>query len=357
MSIEISELSFKVNESFSIKDISINLKKTEQRYCLIGPNGSGKTTLIKILMLLIQNYNGEIRINQTLITEKNKDAFRKNLSACFQPSYLISGTVMDNIIYPLLIRKQDKQKALVRAKELAEKFMLTGLLDKNPETLSRGETQKVAILRSIIYKPQYLFLDEAFSSIDLVEGEGFKKSVFDYCRENHITLLFTTHSLIDALKYGEMIFVMEGGKIIQSGTIDEIRSSPKSAFIRSFFEVENYFNVEITESFDNHSQGVIGSEKIFLPRNFNKGDNVSIIIHPESLILSKNIEYLKNTSLRNVWQGKVTGLNEDMGVVKVTLSCPFELKSYITTDSLKELKLNIGDILYIGFKSSSVNIL
>ncbi len=186
---------------------------------LIGPNGSGKTTLLNILSLVDTDFKGEVLYKGQPVKKENFDILklRRNFSVIWQNPYLFKGTVASNIALPLKLRKVKQSEIKERVKSIAAELDIENLLEKQSNELSGGERQKTSIARSLITKPEILFIDEPNISLDY-ESTRYFNNLFLKLIEDGITILLITHDLYQINNFAEYITVLNDGKVEKSGS-------------------------------------------------------------------------------------------------------------------------------------------
>jgi ABC-type lipoprotein export system ATPase subunit len=185
----------------------------------VGKSGSGKTTLLNCIGGLLRPDAGTVsyfgsQIN--LFNRKEMALFqRQKLGFIFQYGNLLSYyTVYDNISFPLILNGMDKKKRERHVKYLLDRIGMTGLEKALPNELSGGEAQRVAAARAIAHSPQMLLADEPTASLDSETGKNLMELFFEMARENHCTLLLSTHDP-ELLHLCDQSFYMRDGKLIK----------------------------------------------------------------------------------------------------------------------------------------------
>lgn len=182
---------------------------------LIGPNGAGKSTLFNIIGGLDKNYSGIINYDNRSM---DRDVLRK-MTLVFQKSHLLRRSVYENLEYPLKIRRVPKPQRQKEIEKTLEKMGITELRDKKAHLLSGGESQKVALARALIFKPQILLLDEPTSNIDINSVEDIERQVIDFNAETRATVIIITHSMRQAKQICNEIVCLEQGRLDKSNGI------------------------------------------------------------------------------------------------------------------------------------------
>ena len=206
---------------------------------LLGPSGSGKTTLLRILGGLEFPDSGEVRFADmnwlALPTRERKAGFVFQNYALFRHM-----TVEKNIAFGLDVRprRERPRRAEIarRVEELLHLVQLEGLGKRYPSQLSGGQRQRVALARALAIEPRMLLLDEPFGALDA----KVRKELRGWLRALHqklgLTTVFVTHDQEEAFALGDLVAVMNKGKVEQYGTPEDIAKHPQSAFIREFIE-------------------------------------------------------------------------------------------------------------------------
>ena len=215
--IEVKDLYFRYNsEDRAVNGVSLSIEKGEF-VCILGHNGSGKSTLAKLLVGLLEARKGSILIDGEELSEKSVDNIRKKIGIVFQnpDNQFVGITVKDDIAFGLENRCVPKEEMLRLIDEFSEKVRMRQFLDRNPEDLSGGEKQRVAIAGVLAMNPEIIIFDEATSMLD-PQGVAEVMEVIDRLK-NQKTIISITHNLNEAVK-ADKVIVMNEGKVVLSGT-------------------------------------------------------------------------------------------------------------------------------------------
>jgi len=206
---------------------------------LIGPSGSGKSTLLRCLNLLEPIDDGEILLDGVDISLPGFDAnpVRRRVGMVFQNFNLFPHmSVRDNItLSPIRTMGVNKALARTKALELLERFGLADKANSYPDQLSGGQQQRVAIVRALAIEPEVLLLDEITSSLD-PELVGEVLDVVRELRSSGMTLILATHEMGFARDTSDVVCVLDGGSIIESGAPSQVFSTPQSERAQQFLE-------------------------------------------------------------------------------------------------------------------------
>ncbi len=204
---------------------------------IIGPSGSGKSTFLRSLNLLEEPTDGSIEVDGQVITDGkiNLDQFRQKMGMVFQHFNLFPHkTILENLtIAPLIVKKEDKAKAEEKALQLLDRVGLKDRASAYPVQLSGGQKQRVAIVRALCMDPEVMLFDEPTSALD-PEMVGEVLDVMKDLAQKGMTMVCVTHEMGFAREVGNRVVFMEGGKLIEQGTPDQIFNHPQSPRLQDF---------------------------------------------------------------------------------------------------------------------------
>ncbi len=213
-----------------LKGIDEHISKGEV-VVVIGPSGSGKSTFLRCLNLLETPTSGTITFEGKDITSKetNIDEMREKMGMVFQQFNLFPHkTVCQNIcLAPIKVKKLSNDEAKKRTMTLLEKVGLVDKVDAYPASLSGGQKQRIAIARALAMQPDVMLFDEPTSALD-PEMVGEVLSVMKNLAKEGMTMVVVTHEMGFAREVGDRILFMDGGKIVESGTPEEVFKNPKN---------------------------------------------------------------------------------------------------------------------------------
>lgn len=238
MILEIKDLKKNFDKKKVLKGIDLSVEAGD-KIGIIGPSGCGKSTLLRCINLLEKPDGGSIIYDGKDITKlKNKTSVNKEIGMVFQQFNLFPHlTVLDNIILaPVKLKLMSKSDAIKKAEELLNKI---GLLDKKntyPSKLSGGQKQRVAICRTIIMNPKIILFDEPTSALD-PEMIGEVTDLMKRIGELGITMIIVSHELNFIKNFCNKIVYMEEGKVVETGTPEEIFTNPKDDTLKNFIEL------------------------------------------------------------------------------------------------------------------------
>jgi len=210
--------------------------------CLLGPSGCGKTTTLRLIAGFLEPTEGEIHVGDRMVSSQARTLppEQRNMSMIFQ-SYALwpHMTVADNITYGLRLRKLDRDTITKKLKAILATTKLEPLAQRYPGELSGGQQQRVALARALVVEPQTLLLDEPLSNLDANLREEMRFEIRRLHDEYRYTTVYVTHDQSEAMTTADLIAVMNGGRIDQLGTPEEIYDRPQSEFVARFIGSSN----------------------------------------------------------------------------------------------------------------------
>ena len=217
----------------AVKDLNFTIEDGEF-IVFVGPSGCGKTTTLRMIAGFEDPTGGEIRIDGRVVNDlEPRD---RGLGMVFQSHALFPHkNVAQNIEFGLRMKKVPKDERVKRVREVADMVRIGHLLDKMPGQCSGGESQRVALARTLVTNPSTFLLDEPLSSLDAKLRRELRAECDRLHQALKRTFIFVTHDQEEAMTLADRIVVMRGGEIVQVGSPMEIYSNPVNYFVADFF--------------------------------------------------------------------------------------------------------------------------
>ncbi len=219
-----------------LKGVNVEIDKGDV-ICVIGPSGSGKSTFLRCLNLLETPTSGSILFEGDELTDKKIDLnrHRQKMGMVFQQFNLFPHmTALDNLTCaPIMLKKTPKAEAEKKAMELLARVGLADRADAWPNQLSRGQQQRVAIVRALCMEPDVMLFDEPTSALD-PEMVGEVLDVMKELAKSGMTMVVVTHEMGFAREVASRVLFLDDGVIAEEGTPDEIFGAPKGERLQSF---------------------------------------------------------------------------------------------------------------------------
>ncbi len=346
--IQIKELK-KSFKGFELNIDELNIGKGDY-VVILGNSGSGKTLLLEVMAGLLDPDSGSVEMNG--IKVDSLPIQKRPFGLVFQDQALFPHmTVYENISYALKGTGLKKNEIRVQTEKLANRLDIGHILERYPKGLSGGEKQRTALARTLAREPACLLLDEPLSALDAKLRKEIR-SVLRWLNREGNTILHVTHDFEEAVNVASHIGVMEGGKMIQYGSAEQILREPRSSFVANFTGIRNYFMVKLRR--DDKLDQVIAWTQDGVPicLSTDKTDGQGYVVVPcESIVLS---EKEINTSAANQFKGRVIDISPGRYGLEVQIDSELPLVAQITKSSMEKMDLKPGLEIWASFKAASV---
>ncbi len=276
---------------------------TQKFVVLLGPSGCGKTTLLRMTAGLESISAGEIRMAGERVNEIHPRD--RDIAMVFQTYALYpTMTVFDNIAFSLQVRKIAPAEIKRQVEEAAEILDLTDYLQRFPKALSGGQRQRVAMGRALVRHPKVFLFDEPLSNLDAKLRGQMRFEIRRIHDRLNTTTIYVTHDQIEAMTMADEIVVMNGGKIEQIGTPEEIYDRPANCFVADFIGSPSINLLKgVVERQDGKPMMRVGESSLHLPENTSARDGQSVVYGMRPLDIevsdsgdaSGTVEFVENT--------------------------------------------------------------
>ena len=267
---------------------------------LLGPSGCGKTTTLRIIGGFLTPTSGDVFFDGQRINDL--PPHKRQVNTVFQKYALFPHlNVFENVAFGLRIAKTPDEEVKERVMEMLEIVNLRGFEKRPISALSGGQQQRVAIARALVNRPKVLLLDEPLGALDLKLRKDMQVELKRIQREMGITFIYVTHDQEEALAMSDTVVVMDGGRIQQIGTPEDIYNEPKNAFVADFIGESNIIDGVmrqdgVVEIFNRKFQCLDGG--------FAPNEPVDVVIRPEDVdIVSEDQGQLKGTVTQVTFKG------------------------------------------------------
>ncbi|MBK8010648.1 MAG: glycine betaine/L-proline ABC transporter ATP-binding protein ProV [Deltaproteobacteria bacterium] len=234
-----AEIFAKTGQSVGVVDANLEIYEGEI-FVIMGLSGSGKSTLVRLLNRLIEPTSGQILVDGENIADLSPEALRalrrRKMSMVFQSFALMPHlSVIDNAAFGLELSGVPREVRVERARAALIQVGLEASANRAPSELSGGMKQRVGLARALANDPDVLLMDEAFSALDPLIRSEMQDELLELQVRKRRTIVFISHDLDEALRLGDRMAIMEGGRVVQVGTPETILRDPADDYVRSFF--------------------------------------------------------------------------------------------------------------------------
>jgi molybdopterin-binding protein len=338
------------DEITALDGVSLGIKKREI-FTVLGPNGSGKTTMLRIMASIDEPTSGEVIFDNERIDESNRSQARKRSTMVFQKTTLFNTTVYKNVAYGLRLRGHSRKETDEKIKEALSLVKLVGYEKRLAKKLSGGEQQRVSLARALVLNTELLLLDEPTANLDPKNVSIIEETISRLNREFDTTIIIATHNMFQAETLANRVALLLGGKIAQIGTPREILRGP-SMSLASFARLENVFSGN-SKILPEGTSIIDVDDGVEVEAALRKSGKVTVFVRPEDIIVTKK---RISSSARNVFKGKIDEVSDFGPVVKLRINAGKKFVVQITKRSFVEMQLNVGSIVFLAFKASSVHL-
>jgi len=267
----------------AVDDVSFSIAAGET-VALLGPSGCGKTTILRIIAGFERPDHGMVSIGGRDVTALKP--YERNVGLLFQHYALFPHmTVAENIAYGLRHRGTDKREIPDRVEEMLALVRLQGFGSRRPQQLSGGQQQRVALARALATRPGLVLLDEPLSALDAKLRQDLRAELKQVLAAVNSTAMVVTHDQEEAMSLGERVFLMQSGRIVQTGSPSEVYGCPGSRFAADFMGRANWIEARVTRRETGLAQAVSRSG-LSLTVPHCDAEAIDICVRPENIVLS-----------------------------------------------------------------------
>jgi len=281
---EVKNVTFSSSKCHKLLNINFNIESQGSILSILGPSGVGKTTILRTIAGLEKLEDGEIWLDNILISSKKEfvEPEERKIALSFQENSLFPHL---NVFENLKLGRIRQSKKKIKIDECIELFSLQTILKKYPHELSAGEAQRASLVRSLLSNPKLLLLDEPFSNVDIGLKEKLQVNLKKILEENKISTIIVTHNYEEAFYFGGKCCLFSNNSLIQFDNPYRIYHFPASQEVAKFFNKGSFVDA-IVYSKNELMHKFLGKIKGNFVNNVKKGQKVKLLIQPEDLIHS-----------------------------------------------------------------------
>ncbi len=324
---------------------------------VVGPNGAGKSTLLQVIAGQVRVDDGQVTLNEHVVSSATRHVptHRRNVAMLAQRALLFPHlSVIDNVAFGLRARGASRREARRLAEVELDAVDCLDLSERFPRELSGGQAQRVAIARSLAVDPEVILLDEPMASLDVGVASNLRTLLAERLRGR--TALLVTHDALDLWTLADDIALIEEGRVVAHGDVDEVMGRPPTAFLAGLGGLNRLLGEAV--SFDEMTLTggdavVIGSAEAAAPPE--PGASAMALFEPSAVGLHR---LPPEGSPRNVWPVTVDTLEPRGALVRIRLrlGTDHRLAADVTPRTVAALGLAAGEQLWASVKAAQVRI-
>ena len=324
----------------------------------LGPSGSGKTTVLRCLAGLERPQRGHVRFGDRVWCDAASGVHlapdRRDVGVLFQDYALFPHlTVERNVAFGA--HGLARGPAALRVAELLDVFRLRGLERRLPGHLSGGQQQRVALARAVFRRPRLLLLDEPLSALDRPTGDEVREDLRTLIRALAIPAYVVSHDRADALALADHTVLLDEGRIIQSGTTQEVFDAPRTPAAARLVGVDTILLGRIASVENGLARVTVGGQEVRAAAPAEAGHEIALCIRAEDVTIA--LHDAVDLSAINRWRALVRSEAPEGPFVRVGLDCGFRLAALVTRDAWQRLALKPGDPAWAIVKATAIRAL
>jgi len=237
--VKLEDVSKRYGDAIALHPTNLSIESGKTTV-LVGPSGCGKSTLLRLIIRLIDPDSGLIQFDGKQVTPDNINALRRRIGYVIQEGGLFPHlTARSNVLLMARQIGKSEEETYKRLLELSELTRFSeNLLPRYPVELSGGQRQRVSLMRALMLSPELLLLDEPLGALDPLVRASLQKDLKEIFARLSQTVLVVTHDLAEASYFADEIVLMNEGRIIQKGTITDLREKPADPFVSEFINAQ-----------------------------------------------------------------------------------------------------------------------
>ncbi len=319
---------------------------------LLGPNGAGKSSTLRCLAGVVPLDGGSIELDDIVVDCPADDVLvapeHRRVAMVFQDYLLFEHmSVIDNVAFGARARGATKADARRAASQWLARVGLSEHGARRPHSLSGGEAQRVALARALATNPRLLLLDEPLAALDAGARTLMRRDLGQHLSSFDGMTVLVTHDPVDAYALADRVAVVEGGRIVQVGSLAEVTAHPRSRYVADLVGMNLVSGVVRDHLLVTESGGEV------VVADAQPGPSFAVI-RPQAISLMR--EAPAGVSARNIWHGVVSDVDVLGERVRVSVAGPLPLTAEITAAALESMRLRPGDGLYLAVKATDIEV-
>ena len=351
--VELQDISKSFGNFTALRNVTFEIKEGEFM-TFLGPSGCGKTTCLRLISGFDTPTTGRVLIGGRDVTLD--PPYRRDVNQVFQSYALFPHlTIFENIAFGLRMKKVPVSEIKRRVYRVVEMTALAQFVDRKPAQMSGGQRQRVALARAIVCEPKVLLLDEPLSALDAKLRAQMRVELKQLQKRLGITFIFVTHDQEEALTMSDRVAVINGVRVEQIGTVNEIYYRPATRFVATFIGESNIVEADVISN--DHGRPLCrleGGLQLRLKSGpQGTGEKILLSLRPEKIRL-----YRTDPGGENCFPGKISVEIFKGAVDDLTISVMggLELGALIANDGQEELDFHEGETIFARIQPEDINV-
>jgi molybdate transport system ATP-binding protein len=316
---------------------------------LLGPNGAGKTTALRAIAGLLALDEGRVAVDGHVLDDPTSGVWipteRRPIGYVFQDHALFPHlSALENVAFGLRARGVRRREAARRSREWLERVGMANNAGARPSALSGGQTQRVALARALVLDPRVLLLDEPLSALDASTRVDTRRELRRHLEAHEGARVVVTHDPVDAMTLGDRVVVLEAGRVVQAGSLTELRERPRSRYVADLVGLNLYRGTADGQRIRLSDRGEL------VAAGHARGD-VFAVVHPRAVALHRR---QPEGTPRNVLAGTVDHLDVEGDRVRVIVAGAVPVTAEVTPAAVAELELTAGAAVWASIKATEI---
>ena len=318
---------------------------------LLGPNGAGKTTFLRAVAGLVRLTRGRVELDDVVLEDAARDIHlppeRRPIGVVFQDYLLFPHlSALENVAFGLRARGVAAREAHLRAGSWLDRLGVGEQAPAKPRALSGGQAQRVALARALAIDPRLLLLDEPLAALDASARGEVRRDLKRHLASFAGIRILITHDPLEAVALADRLVILEGGRVVQTGSPNEVTQRPRSRYVADLVGV-NLLRGTATAG---HVAFLGGAS---LQSADGADGEVFAVIHPRAVALHR---VRPEGSPRNVWRGRASTLDFQGDRVRVGIQGEMPIVAEVTPAAVRELDLAEGGEVWVSVKATEITV-
>jgi len=327
----------------------------------VGESGSGKTLALRMLAGLLVPDEGKIELEGETYFHSSRSLFvppeKRSIGYMSQEYALFPHlSALENVAFGLRASGVRRPAARRRAGAMLERLEIADLASRRPSQMSGGQRQRVALARALVLEPHLLLLDEPLAALDMTTRRTVRTELAGLLSALPCVTVYVTHSPAEALVFGDLVAVMEAGRVQQMGTRDDLLRHPRSQYVAEFLGLNLFQGRVKAHTEDGLVVVAVDGADLYLVQPLEVGEAVHVVVDPREVVISSEPPH---GSARNVFPGPVEEIVPEPPAgerVRVSIASRPPMVAEITRGSALIMRLEPGRMVYASFKAAGARV-